>query len=157
MKNIPNNYLTAINAAILGGREILKIIESGDFNTQIKSDNSPVTLADKNSSKKIIIELSKTGIPILSEEVLPPPFKVREKWTKLWIVDPLDGTKEFIKRTNNFCVNIGLVENCNPTFGVIYIPITNTIYFGGKEVINGNMSKGTIAEFIIYINIQMSK
>ena len=111
----------------------MQIYRSGNFKTEIKADNSPVTLADKNSSDIIIKELIKTNIPILSEEVVSPDYKKRKNWKQLWIVDPLDGTKEFIKKTNLFCVNIGLIENKKPIFGVIYIPTKKRIYFGGKE------------------------
>lgn len=133
MKKISDNYLTAIKAAILGGEKIMQVYQSGDFKTEIKEDNSPVTLADKNSSDIIIKELTKTNIPILSEEVISPNYKERKKWSQLWIVDPLDGTKEFIKKTDLFCVNIGLIENKKPIFGVIYIPTKKTIYFGGQS------------------------
>lgn len=126
-------YLIAINAAILGGIEVMKVYDSGNFETEIKDDNSPVTLADKNSSDVIIKELEKTNIPILCEEITPPTYKERKKWKKLWVVDPLDGTKEFIKKTDSFCVNIALIEDESPVFGVIYIPVKKELYYGGKK------------------------
>jgi len=133
MKQNLKTYLTAINAAILGGIEVMKVYESDDFGTEIKADNSPVTLADKNSSDVIIKELQATSLPILCEEIPIPPFEERKKWKKLWLVDPLDGTKEFIKKTDNFCVNIALIENEKPVFGVIYVPITKKLFFGGEK------------------------
>ena len=102
---------TAILAALEAGREILKFYCSGDFNIEIKSDSSPLTKADTASHNVIMRHLNKIKIPILSEEGSAIDYQERKKWKQLWIVDPLDGTKEFIKRNGEFTVNIALVEN----------------------------------------------
>lgn len=137
-----NNLLhQAIIASVLAGNEILKIYDT-NFSVEIKDDKSPLTLADKNASEKIIDFLSPLKIPVLSEEGKHDDFIIRKQWDKLWIVDPLDGTKEFVKRNGEFTVNIALVENNLPNIGVIYAPVLNDIYFASKELgaykINGD-------------------
>jgi 3'(2'), 5'-bisphosphate nucleotidase len=124
----------AIEASILGGQEILNIYKKEDFNIEYKDDNSPVTIADKLASKKITKTLKDTLIPILSEEEEIAPYTKRKLWNKLWIIDPLDGTKEFIKKNGEFCVNIAYTENNTPVFGVIYIPTTKELFYGGKLI-----------------------
>lgn len=125
----------AIKAAIDAGNEIMKIYNdpSADFGIELKADNSPLTRADKAAHVCITALLEQTGIPILSEEGAHLPYEERLKWQRLWIVDPLDGTKEFIKRNGEFTVNIALVENGVPTLGVIYVPATQTLYYGSPE------------------------
>jgi 3'(2'), 5'-bisphosphate nucleotidase len=123
----------AIIAAVLAGEEILKVYDT-KFIVEYKSDQSPVTLADKNASDKISDYLKQFNIPVLSEEGDLPDFETRKNWNKLWIVDPLDGTKEFVKRNGEFTVNIALVENALPTLGVIYSPVFKDIYFASKEL-----------------------
>lgn len=113
------------------GEEILKIYHSEDFHVQEKSDNSPVTKADLAANEVISEKLKSTKIPILSEEDKAIPFKVRSKWKRCWLVDPLDGTKEFIKRNGEFTVNIALIEDNQPVLGVVYIPVKKQLYFGG--------------------------
>lgn len=125
---------SAIKAALLAGEEILKIYndKASDFGVEIKADNSPLTIADKMSNEVICKELTVTCLPILSEEIKNNPYNERKEWDSLWIVDPLDGTKEFIKRNGEFTVNIALVKNGIPILGVIYIPVKRTLYFGAK-------------------------
>lgn len=123
----------AIKAAYFGGLEILKIYD-GNFDVEEKSDGSPLTIADKNADDVINSYLAKTDIPILSEEGKSIPYSVRKDWSACWIVDPLDGTKEFIKRNGDFTVNIALIENGQPIAGVIYVPVTDQMYFGGKDL-----------------------
>lgn len=122
----------SILAAISAGHEILKIYNDPltDFSIERKSDKSPLTIADKAAHKTIIYHLQKTKLPILSEEGKHIPFKTRKSWKTFWLVDPLDGTKEFIKRNDEFTVNIALIENNTPIIGVIYVPVTQTIYAG---------------------------
>lgn len=127
-------YLTAINASIEAGKEILKVYASDDFQVEKKGDNSPLTLADRNAHNKIMEYLEPTNIPVLSEEGAEIPFEERKAWGQLWIVDPLDGTKEFIKRNGEFTVNIALVEKGEAVFGVIYVPVTNELYVGIKNL-----------------------
>ena len=126
MKNIK----TAIKASLKAGIAIMEVYESDDFNIEIKGDNSPLTQADKNANDIINSFLVPTEIPIISEENKQTDFSVRKNWNLCWVVDPVDGTKEFIKRNGEFTVNIALVENGKPIFGVIYVPVSKTLYFG---------------------------
>lgn len=123
----------AKEAAIIGGKEILDVYHSADFGVEMKSDNSPLTIADKKAHLKIMEYLSKTDIPVLSEEGKAINFEERQAWDTLWIVDPLDGTKEFIKRNGEFTVNIALIQNGTPVMGVIYVPVKDILYFGDIE------------------------
>ena len=122
----------AINAALGAGKEILAIYNNPneDFEIERKSDNSPLTKADKASHKVIMAALQNTNIPVLSEEGAKIPYSERKDWSTLWIVDPLDGTKEFIKKNGEFTVNIALVQNNTPVAGVIYVPVLETLYWG---------------------------
>jgi len=114
----------AIRASLAAGRDILSIYDdpSADFGIERKADNSPLTRADKAAHQRIMTFLEPTGIPVLSEEGAHLPYEERRHWSRLWIVDPLDGTKEFIKRNGEFTVNIALVENGIPVLGVILRP-----------------------------------
>ena len=120
----------AIDAALEAGKKIMRIYDdpSQDFGIERKADNSPLTLADKAAHDCIVRHLEPTGIPILSEEGVHLPYEVRKEWRRLWIVDPLDGTKEFIKKNGEFTVNIALVEDGKPVLGVIYVPATGVLY-----------------------------
>lgn len=120
----------AIQASLEAGEEIMKIYATADFGVEMKSDNSPLTLADSAAQEVITRLLAPTGIPMLSEEndeIIP--YSERKSWKQCWIVDPLDGTKEFIKRNGEFTVNIALVEDGEPVFGVIYAPALDTLYY----------------------------
>lgn len=109
------------------GREILKIYYHNDFNIRIKEDNSPVTLADLASDKLIKSGLSEItpGIPVFSEETKEIDFEIRSHWNPLWILDPLDGTKEFIAKNNEFCISLALVFDKQPVAGFIHAPVTS--------------------------------
>ena len=131
MKQLLN---TAITAALEAGKAILEIYHSGEFNVEIKGDNSPLTRADTASHNVIMSFLDTTNIPVLSEEGRDIPYKERKDWKQLWIVDPIDGTKEFIKRNGEFTVNIALIENQRPLIGVIFVPVTGELYFSSKEL-----------------------
>lgn len=122
--------MMAQEAALKGGEEILKVYHSDRFEVEFKGDQSPLTLADRNAHVAICDLLSESGIPILSEEGKEIPYKERKNWHRLWIVDPLDGTKEFIKRNGEFTVNIALIENGKPILGVIYVPVKDQLYTG---------------------------
>lgn len=124
------NELLAIaeKAARAAGDEILKIYDSGDFSIESKSDNSPLTLADKASHNTIVSFLNKTGIPILSEEGRDIPYEERKNWEYFWMIDPLDGTKEFIKKNGEFTVNIALIHVNQPVLGVVYPPVIDQMY-----------------------------
>ena len=125
---------TAITAALEAGKAILEIYHSGEFDVEIKGDNSPLTKADKSSHNMIMSFLTKTNIPVLSEEGKAIPYEERKDWSQLWIVDPIDGTKEFIKRNGEFTVNIALIENQKPIIGVIFVPVSGELYFSSKEI-----------------------
>ena len=100
---------TAIIAALEAGKAILEIYHSGEFEEESKTDKSPLTKADIASHNKIVSYLTKTEIPVLSEEGKSISYEERKGWKRLWIVDPIDGTKEFIKRNGEFTVNIALI------------------------------------------------
>jgi len=127
-----SNYLyIAIRAAIDAGKSIMDIYNDpeANFEVEAKADNSPLTKADKASHQLINSALSATPFPILSEEGREIPYKERAKWKTLWIVDPLDGTKEFIKKNGEFTVNIALVNKGVPVLGVIYVPVRKELYY----------------------------
>jgi 3'(2'), 5'-bisphosphate nucleotidase len=124
----------ALQASVSAGREILKIFEQGDFEVEHKKDSSPVTVADKNSNAIITEFLEQTELPVLSEEGRRIPFSERRNWKRYWLVDPLDGTKEFVRKSTDFTVNIALIENHKSVLGVIYIPFTKELFFGAKEI-----------------------
>ncbi len=121
--------LTAIKASVTAGKEIMKVYESDDFHTSLKEDHSPLTQADKNAHTVIMQILQTTNLPVLSEEGSKIPYEERKDWELFWMVDPLDGTKEFIKKNGDFTVNIALIENRKPIAGVIFIPVTGVLYF----------------------------
>lgn len=126
------NYLyVAIRAALDAGKAIMDIYTDpeSDFEIERKADNSPLTKADKRANHIISTILSATPFPILSEEGKELPYTERKKWETLWIVDPLDGTKEFIKRNGEFTVNIALVKAGVPLLGVIYVPVRRELYY----------------------------
>ena len=125
-----------LNLAILASqeasKEILEVYHSENFETEQKGDNSPLTAADKRAHGCIVKHLEKTGWPILSEEGKNIPYEVRKNWKQFWMVDPLDGTKEFIKRNDEFTVNIALIENQQPILGVLAVPVTGVVYYAAK-------------------------
>lgn len=133
MRDFYNTYKIAIRAALAGSRAIMEIYE-GDFTSESKEDGSPVTKADLASSKIINAHLNTTGIPVTGEELEKQPYHERKNWSQLWCVDPLDGTKEFIKRNGEFVINIALIENQKSIFGLIASPIKKQIIIGGKDV-----------------------
>ncbi len=123
----------AINAALRAGEKILGIYNSRDIEVEVKEDNSPLTQADKAAHNAIAETLESTDLPILSEEGANIDYVQRKQWETFWLVDPLDGTKEFIKRNGEFTVNIALIEKQTPVLGVVYVPVTRTLYIGTME------------------------
>lgn len=121
--------LQAIKAALLAGAEILNVYHNDDFEVELKSDHSPLTRADRLADQCIVKNLEQTDIPILSEESGHHDFATRSQWDLFWLVDPLDGTREFISRNDEFTVNIALINGNVPTLGVIYLPVKGTLYF----------------------------
>jgi len=122
-----------IAAAVAAGRATLEVYGQ-EFSVEEKADKSPLTLADKRSHAIIVSRLSTFGIPLLSEEGRSIDYDVRKHWETLWIVDPLDGTKEFIKKNGEFTINIALVRDQWPVMGVIYVPVLSHLYFAAKEL-----------------------
>ena len=130
----------SITAAISAGKAILEVYGT-DFSVDIKADKSPLTQADRSSHEVIMAALKDTGIPILSEEGREIAYAERSSWDPFFLVDPLDGTKEFVKRNGEFTVNIALIEECTPVMGVIYVPVKDWLYFGAlDEVLGGRCS-----------------
>ncbi len=127
---LESHYATAIKAAIDAGKTILEVYQRSEFETQSKEDSSPLTEADLASNRVIMEYLNTMDIPVISEENKEVPYAERSGWNRLWMVDPLDGTKEFIKRNGEFTVNIALIENKRPVFGVIYVPVSRELYIG---------------------------
>jgi 3'(2'), 5'-bisphosphate nucleotidase len=117
------------------GKSIMKIY-SGPFNVELKGDDSPLTSADRASHEVIVkgLQANFPDIPILSEEGRDIPYNERKEWPRFWLVDPLDGTKEFIKRNGEFTVNIALIEHAVVVAGVVYVPAQETMYFGGVNL-----------------------
>ena len=117
-------------------REILEVYERDDFGVEHKEDDSPLTEADRRANEVIVARLTERypDIPVLSEESREVPYADRSGWERFWLVDPVDGTKEFIKRNGEFTVNIALVENGVPIFGGVARPTEGVIFFGGPEL-----------------------
>jgi 3'(2'), 5'-bisphosphate nucleotidase len=126
-----NTLLThAVHAAREAGKAVMEVYAS-HFSVELKADKSPLTLADKRSHEIIMQQLSriKEGLlPILSEEGKDVPYQLRKGWEYFWLIDPLDGTKEFIKRNGEFTVNIALIRGHQPVLGVVYVPVSGTLY-----------------------------
>lgn len=130
--NLQDLLQVAKKAAQDASGEILKIYESGDFSIEAKSDDSPLTLADKASHKAIVAKLDATGLPILSEEGRLVPYSERKGWEYFWMIDPLDGTKEFIKKNGEFTVNIALIHGGKPILGVVFTPVLGEMFWAVK-------------------------
>ena len=126
MKNI---YKQAIIASIKGGDKILEVYDT-DFSVEYKGDDSPLTLADQKANQAIVDILEPLEIPMISEENKNKTYDVRKNWKQCWIIDPLDGTKEFVKKNGEFTVNIALIDNQKPVFGVIYVPVSKELFVG---------------------------
>jgi len=127
-----------ISIANKAGQAILSVYDDPELSEKVdyKSDHSPLTLADKRSNEVIVTHLASLSpdIPILSEESAQAGYDIRRNWEKFWLVDPLDGTKEFINRNGEFTVNIALIEHRKPVLGVIYVPVTGCLYYSAESV-----------------------
>jgi 3'(2'), 5'-bisphosphate nucleotidase len=123
----------AIQSALMAGEEILKVYNS-NFEVEQKADNSPLTQADKRAHETISEILKSTDYPVLSEEGRELPYTERAYLPYFWMVDPLDGTKEFVKRNGEFTVNIALIHQQRAILGVIYVPVTKMLYYGAQEL-----------------------
>ncbi|WP_448553723.1 3'(2'),5'-bisphosphate nucleotidase CysQ [Thalassotalea montiporae] len=137
----------AIDTAKLAGEQVMSFYRQRNFTSEIKADDSPVTSADLAANETIMAELQRLtpDIPIISEEVGPLPLEQRGKWQRYWLLDPIDGTGEFIIGSGDFAVNIALVENGWPVIGVIHAPDHHLTYYAEKGVgafkDNGQSSK----------------
>jgi 3'(2'), 5'-bisphosphate nucleotidase len=125
-------YKQAILASVAGGDRILEVYDT-DFSVEYKGDDSPLTLADQKANEAIVNLLDPLNIPMISEENKNKTYDERKNWSQCWIIDPLDGTKEFVKKNGEFTVNIALIDNQKPIFGVIYVPVTKELFVGLVE------------------------
>lgn len=146
--------LTAVQAALAAGEAILEVYH-GDFAVTHKADQSPLTEADTRSHGVIVSALEGLDVPVLSEEGKEIPYRQRQGWSVMWIVDPLDGTKEFVKRNGEFTVNIAWVREGEPEWGVIFVPEKQILYFGGKnlgayrlKMTDADISSSTVSDFV---------
>lgn len=133
----------AKEVSIKAGKRILEVYNSSSFGEEIKKDKSPLTKADKLSHEEIMAVLEKSGLPVLSEEGRDISYEERKKWEYFWMVDPLDGTKEFIKKNGEFTVNISLIHENRSILGVVYVPVSNNMFWarqsnGAYSSINGS-------------------
>jgi 3'(2'), 5'-bisphosphate nucleotidase len=131
---LENCLTSALVAAKKAGDEILKVYH-GEIDVTYKEDDSPLTLADERAHRTIVkclASISTNHIPILSEEGKDIPYEQRAEWEYLWLVDPLDGTKEFVKRRDEFTVNIALIEKSRPVVGVVFLPAAGSLYFAAE-------------------------
>jgi 3'(2'), 5'-bisphosphate nucleotidase len=128
-----SDLLLISRTAVAAGRAILRIYQT-DFSVEEKSDGSPLTQADRAAHSTIRDGLANTGIPLLSEEGRDIDYAQRKNWPVFWLIDPLDGTKEFIHRRGEFTVNIARIENGRPVMGVVYLPAARTLYFAARGV-----------------------
>ncbi len=124
----------AVQAAVAGGEAIMQVYDNGDFQVTSKEDDSPLTLADRKAHDVITDILKESNLPLLSEEGKHIDYKIRKAHEYFWLVDPLDGTKEFIKRNGEFTVNIALIKKDEPVIGVIYVPVTKVLYFANIDI-----------------------
>lgn len=135
-KEFIDNFITLIKEC---DKTILEVYDT-EFEKEYKQDNSPLTLADKKANDLICDYLEKLNkeikmdILIISEEIKNKSYDERKNYEWCWVVDPLDGTKEFIKKNGQFTVNIGLIQNGIPVFGIVSIPVTGEIYYGVKDL-----------------------
>ncbi|GAB2513698.1 3'(2'),5'-bisphosphate nucleotidase CysQ [Microbulbifer agarilyticus] len=139
MENVVSRELLdkVIAISVEAGEAILEVYNaSGELEVDTKSDDSPVTAADLAAHKILEPALAQLldGVPVLSEEGEMPAYTERSQWDRYWIIDPLDGTKEFIRRNGEFTVNVALIENGEPVLGVVHVPVLDITYAGAKTL-----------------------
>lgn len=125
-------HIRALEAAVAAANVILRIRQGG-FETEFKADESPVTIADRSADSLIRQLLEGTNLPVLSEESVHPDYRDREGWESYWLVDPLDGTREFVEGRDEYTVNIALVKKGTPVWGVVCIPEQGVLYWGDTD------------------------
>jgi 3'(2'), 5'-bisphosphate nucleotidase len=130
----PREFLPELLSLVeAAGEAILEVYDQGDAEVTLKEDRSPLTAADLASHRILVEGLQRLtpSVPVLSEESQSIPWSERRQWKRFWLVDPLDGTKEFIRRNGEFTVNVAWIENGSPTLGVVGVPVRGEVYFGG--------------------------
>jgi 3'(2'), 5'-bisphosphate nucleotidase len=152
-----------IGVAKEAGRAILEVYDT-DFEVVQKQDHSPLTLADTRSHGIISRALRERypDIPVLSEEGREIAFEQRRNWERFWLVDPLDGTKEFVKRNGEFTVNIALIQNRVPVFGIIYIPVSDRVFVGDVnegcfEIASGGRRKLSVSPISAQARVRVAR
>jgi len=146
-KNIGHLLEMAKYAAVEAGKAIMEVYNSGEFSTDLKQGGFPLTIADKTAHRIIIDLLSKTKLAVLSEEGAIVDFSQRQFWEYFWLIDPLDGTKEFINKNGEFTVNVALIKQNRPIAGVIYVPCSDILYYGSKETGIYKTEKARLTQF----------
>lgn len=131
-------FKPVLETAVKAGKEILKIYQKDSYEVTYKDDQSPLTEADRKSHSVITENLSQLNfehfpLPVFSEESKAIPYEERQKFKRFFLVDPLDGTKEFINQNGEFTVNIALIDHGVPVFGVVYVPVPDVLYFGSEK------------------------
>ncbi|MEM8893669.1 MAG: 3'(2'),5'-bisphosphate nucleotidase CysQ [Bacteroidota bacterium] len=157
MMNFDSLIETAKEASLKAGQAIIEVYNSSDFGVEAKSDDSPLTIADKRAHDIIVGLLNPTGLPILSEEGSAIEYSERSKWEYFWMVDPLDGTKEFIKKNGEFTVNIALVKGNEVISGVVYAPVLDWLYWSTPGHSAMKQEKGQEPKEIKAVNFDPSK
>ncbi len=122
-----------IMMAVDAGNHILSVYEKAEIEVKTKDDKTPLTTADTLSHGAIVHALSPLGFPVLSEEGNIPAYDTRKNWETFWLIDPLDGTKEFISRNGDFTVNIALIHKQQPLMGVVYVPVSGELFLGAPH------------------------
>ena len=134
MPNYSKELQIALEAAVKAGENIMEVYNSTEsINYEKKADDSPLTIADKKSHNTIIDFLKDTDIDIISEESKSIEYQERKNWEEYWLIDPLDGTKEFIKKNGEFTVNIALIKNNKPHLGIVYCPVKKILYWNDND------------------------
>ena len=134
MPNYSKELQIALEAAVKAGENIMEVYNSTEStNYEKNADDSPLTIADKKSHNTIIDFLKDTDIDIISEESKSIEYQERKNWEEYWLIDPLDGTKEFIKKNGEFTVNIALIKNNKPHLGVVYCPVKKILYWNDND------------------------
>ena len=128
--DLQRNLAVALRASLIAGDAVMRVY-STDFEVNLKSDQSPITEADRQSHGILLAQLNK-AIPLLSEEGSKIAYEERKDWGTYWLIDPLDGTKEFVKRNGEFTINVALIEQCSPIAGIVYVPAKGILYFGAR-------------------------
>lgn len=146
--NSPDLLPALVEIAKNAAERILEVYQT-DFQVEDKDDNSPLTRADMASHETLVAGLRALTpkIPVLSEESAAVPFAVRKTWSRYWLIDPLDGTREFVKRNGEFTVNIALIENHEAVLGIVYVPVTGLCYYAsrGNGAFRTNAEQETVA------------